>query len=590
MSSYFIHKKYLKNLRLTGAEQLERNITRLSFYTLPQLKSFFRKLLEVADFIEWENAAEFPKEASEVKMIITNLKWNIADRDELLTLLGQLITPHNIELILNSVGKSESEGFRRMAEEGMMIGSEAKKFFGVYYPTADGLLSLCRREGVGSKMRIYVPDVIRVAMGVDLQAAKAAKEKRKAAPPKAEEPSKYGEVVSVTPETVARVIAACDFMLKVNPTGKMGVADYKRIAQQGTLFELQPLGVSANVKPISSAKIFASVLCNMPAALRAPERFPELLRDMVDLLRERSFVTSLFMDIFKTADISASDIDYTGLSELVRRLLNELERPNAAKWTSVAQLLEKLKPNFGGRLLSRWSWSSYGRSRFVSGGVDSWENIGVPAVRCVLGVLGLFGILELNLQADVAQKVLTQYDAIKHFTVTPLGRFAFNPEADKPEGLQGYEVPCCRLDTRYPFIYVPEEVAGLYGPYVGKFGKAIGPTRYAVSVETFLNDLTTSAELEERIEQFESFVGNDVPAVWRELLEKVRKRTHGVRAAGQYICIQLDKENRALMSFVRNSQTLHELCVRGEGGTLFVEQARYELVCSLFAREGFFFR
>lgn len=589
MSTYFIHKKALGHLRLMEPTELERNITRLSFYTLPQLKSFFRVFEDVSDDIGWENYGDFPKEGREAKYILQQLRWHRANRDEMLTLLGQLVTSHNMEMLLKAVSKSESDGFWRIATEGKMLGSEAKKYFGVYYPTADGLLSLCRKEGVGAKMRLSLPDVIRQAMGVDVRAKKEVMDERPKPLKRSAEPA-YSEVVSVKPEAVARVLSACDFMLKVHPNGKMGAMDYRRIAQQGPLFELSPISTAAMVKPIASAKIFASVLCNMPSVERAPERFPQITRDLIGHLEDPTYVASLFQDIFKTGDLSASDIDYGGLSTLVKDLLNKLRECVPGKWYNVGAHLESMNSTFNGRLMSRWSWSSYGRSRYASSNIDTWEYIGVPGVRCVLAVLGLFGILNLGVKSGIAQKVLSQYDSVQQFCVTPLGHYALDPEATKPEGVQGYEVPRCRLDEEYPFIYVPEEVAGLYGPYVAKFGKAIGPTRYAVSAETFLSGLSSYTELEERIKMFKNFVDNKVPEVWRELLERVRRRSQGVRAVGQYLCIRLDVENRELMDFVRDSEELRAMCVRGEGGTLFVEYSQYELLRGVFARGGFFFR
>ena len=214
----------------------------------------------------------------------------------------------------------------------------------------------------------------------------------------------------------------------------------------------------------------------------------------------------------------------------------------------------------------------------------------MQAIKFILVVLALFGIVDLGVKQMWSQNVFRQFDGVRHVRVTRLGRYAMDSETEQPEGLQNFEIPSCRLDEEYPFIYVPEAVAGLYGPFVSKFGKAIGPTRYAVSVETFMSGLNSFSELEERIKIFRGFVDNNVPEVWRELLDKVRKRSQGVKPVGQYLCLKLDVENTELMNFVRNNADVRKLCVRGEGATLFVDYNDYEVLRMVLARAGFFFR
>ncbi|MDE6311589.1 MAG: hypothetical protein K2L96_07235 [Muribaculaceae bacterium] len=590
MSLYFLHKGPLKHLRLIGPEELERNVTRLSFYTLPQLRAFFKTVIPVIGAIGWENESEFPEEAEDANSILLTMSYRPVDRDEMLMLLGQLVTPHNTGKLLEAMRKQEAGALKALAIMGVMKGANVLKFFGPdVFAEPEGLTALCRAEGEGVSGSLQMPDVLRHAMGVDLRGDASESAREEKVEQSASVPSE-NEILAMMPEAVARVVSACNFLMRIYSASRMNASAYKSMAAQGPLFEFPVQGGKKTVKPLSNARIFASVLQNLPPSRRTAEAFPEFVRDITENMSNQRFLGEIFRDAFKSGEVTASDINYAGLAEIMAALMKELSAFMPGKWYSVDSIVAVLKASFNGRLFARWSVSLYDRRRYVALDGDPWERAGVPAVKFVLAVLSLYGIVDLGVKTLWTQTVRTQYDSVQSVRVTALGHYALDPEAEKPEGLQSYVVPSCRLDEEYPFIYVPESVAGLYGPYVSKFGKAIGPTRYAVSVETFLGGLSSYTELEERIRMFRGFVDDKIPTVWQELLERVRRRSQGVKAIGQYLCLKLDMENAELMNFVRSDADVRRLCVRGEGGMLFVDYKDYEVLRMVLARAGFFFR
>ena len=159
---------------------------------------------------------------------------------------------------------------------------------------------------------------------------------------------------------------------------------------------------------------------------------------------------------------------------------------------------------------------------------------------------------------------------------------------DEVPEFEPYEIKNCRLDEVYPFIYVPETLTSMYGPYLKKIGKPIGATRYAVSEETLMSGIRKRVELHERIRSFRAFVGDELPPVWQALVERIEKKASSVQPHGSYyVSLKLDPDNAELINFAMTDETIRHYCVRGENCCLFVPTASLDIVISAFTEAGY---
>ncbi|MDE6277119.1 MAG: hypothetical protein K2M06_03335 [Muribaculaceae bacterium] len=605
MQAYFVHKKYLTELRLTPAAELDRLETRLAFYSQPQLARFFEPMARVREFIRWKNESALPQEAREFSLALDSVERGATDnRDLLLHALAQLVAAGNMLMILNATRRPFIQSFMAFARLGVFAAGDAKAEFGGGFQAQTGLLALGRLSGGDTPPVFVLPDPVRQALGIKTgddapSAARGVADAGRVETPLPGAAKPLADrLVMMAPAGLPRSWALGRFM--VEHSRQLGASEVKRFASMTALPSIAGVEGSGGYKPVMPAKVFLTAtgiaLRGEKLCRKGREPFPQVLRCFIGAFDDEGSCFELVSECARHLSGSLYSVSRTGITRFFGLVLGRLRMLGMDSWHEVDNILEAVERQEPGLRVVSGSGPSmfntlrtnrndfYGRSR-----LDERTDVRRPYMGALLTALALLGIVDLALGPEPAPgKRFSQYDSVREVRLTPLGAYALGLSDKAPEGMADYEIPSCRLDEEYPFIYVPEDLAALYEPYLRKVGKPIGSTRYAVSAETFMEGITTRSSLEERIEQFRAFVGYELPDVWNALIDRIKRRAYSIHGGiTTYYSLKIDRDNDELIDFVAHNELINEVCVRGEGGLLFIPAPQLEAVLAQFTLAGF---
>lgn len=601
---YILHYRYLDNLTLTGEKEIDSTITRLSFYSHPSLVAFFEPFVSARVEFTWKNDTKYPREAALFKKAYASVVDGSADnRDLLLFALAQIVRS-NLPSVVNSLRKSVGTAFcQLMVKEEIPLSQLVYDCGGEDF-LAGGVFSLCRFTEKDSQVVVTVPPVIREAMGISLAAAVPPPRKKK----KVELPGSLS-VLNIAPSDVDKYWGVADFVMGLSKRESVMAPDIKEFERLVDMPEIPAPSVSGAPRPVSAERIFMIVQSAVSSKLRHKQpdtaaedlQFPQCLRSLVRCFTtgSLSFSFDMVQECAKHLAGVNNGLDYEAVNYFFSIIVSYIGNMDAGVWYETGTTLDNIVssladcgrsfPSMSASLYSTNLYNCYREKRnYGQAKLDVTLDLHLPFMKMALAVLALFGLVSVGL-GDEPQKVgrRSQFDSVKAFAITPLGSYAFGKTADAPP-FDRYVIQKCRLDEEYPFIYVPEEMYAIYTPYLKKIGMPIGPTRYAVSVQTFMKGVKKREDLNERIAGFKEFVGHELPAVWQTLLDRIVASAGSVRIGlGYFTPVQLDPENSELLEFVLHNELISESCVRGENCMLFVPVANLDVIINEFAAAGY---
>lgn len=612
---YFVHPSKLLRFALTPDDELDTVITRLSYYTLPELRKFFAPLEGV--LIMWKNAGALPQEAKAFEKALARSIENPADsRDNMLYALAQIVN-RNLTQFLAACRKPVADAFWALAKAGTLAFDDIPS--NISSENRDtGIFALARFQLVDGRNSLVVPPVIREALGIKPSQTAVAD-----TPPSKKVPSKVPvripdsashSFAMMSPSEVCKAFATADFVRRQSGKPQSSLADARTTASMVSFPQLPEDVLAKGPKPVPASRLFLNVFGILDNRLNYMRRnakiekpgFPERLRSLISFFREEPhFDLTFIVDNVKHLGGLSYAVDAEASRTYLSMCLDMIQRLGA-NWVSLPSKMMELRTALvqtpgaplplpvSPRSLNVYNAYRSGRQGYYGygyrgGSLDEFADIALPVLRCFLAVLCTFGIVELAVGPAPAKSAVrfSQFDAIDSFRLTPLGMYALGITDEVPE-FEPYEIKNCRLDEVYPFIYVPETLTSMYGPYLKKIGKPIGATRYAVSEETLMSGIRKREELHERIRSFRAFVGDELPPVWQALVERIEKKASSVQPHGSYyVSLKLDPDNAELINFAMTDETIRHYCVRGENCTLFVPTASLDIVISAFTEAGY---
>lgn len=594
------HPKYLLRLTLRSENDIDETVTRLSYFTRQELENFFRPLVDCGSEIGWRNAAEFPQEARLFRLALESVAEGSANnRDNLLFALAQIVSG-NLPEVVKAYRRAIGTSFYKIIAKGVMPIEEYYRMLGeAQCVIGEGLFALCRISLETADATI--PNFVREAMGIMSAAVvMPAKPAPVVAQPMSEESVPASET-GLAPSVVGRLWKQARFVRELSEKDSVQAGDIKAFAGMSAIPPLPGENAPDVKRAASSAKIFLMVQEYMDVNLSVGKHdaeasdFPQCLRVVVNEIGRR-----LAMPLVLTGALHLGGVSYgfdsQALKEFYSRIGARLRECTPGKWYNVKDTLDDIVYTFGEfkSMVSRYgsrihnTYRQTYRGSYLMSHPDNRLDLELPLARLFFSTLALFGIVTVGVGREpTKQQRYSQFDSVECFALTPLGEYAFGLTDTVPE-YDPYVVEKCRLDEEYPFIYVPESMSEVYAPYLKKFGRPIGPARYAVSMESFTKGIRSRKVLKDRLAHFREFVGGELPQVWRELLERIESRAQSVKVdGGYYTSLSLDSENEELLDFVLNNAYIAETCIRGENYTLFVPVDNLDVVINEFASAGY---
>lgn len=603
-SRYIIHPSYLRDFIISGEDEIDMTITRLSYITQPQLQAFFGPLEYLRNTIEWANEDEHFREVVLYRQAMRSLHDGSEDnRDQLLYALAQIVKC-NLPKLVKAYRKGMERAFMKLVENGSARLGDLLDL-GLEDEAADiGLFALCRIGGTDPDSIYTLPAVIREAMGMKVTQDTAA-----VAPVKKRSLKVYNidklKIVALMPTAASKIAAVADFLITLSPgTPTAGMVKSLRSMTGFPALPEPPGTTNAKMVPVGRSYLlvekalrshYTSVGENRNQIGTLP--FHERVRALVKLMHsDGEFCLRLLDSGLKNIIGLNHDIKPEGLAKFCALLIHEIKHLRGDGWCCVEGLEGKLDFDMS-QLISSFRPSGYNAMR--PGGspygshprIDLRLDLKIPAIRYLLVVFCAYGLVDLGLgEEPTVLRRRSQYDSVSAFQLTPLGEYAMGCTDQVPE-YEPFEVEKCRLDPKYPFIYVPAELSEIYGPFVRKFATPIGTTRYAVSESSFRKGVRRFDDLNERMVQFRDFAPEELPAVWEDLINRISDNASAVTETETYYkCLTLDRNNADLMDYVMHSEFIGEYCKRGQDYTLFVPVNHLDTLINDMAAHGFYLR
>lgn len=216
----------------------------------------------------------------------------------------------------------------------------------------------------------------------------------------------------------------------------------------------------------------------------------------------------------------------------------------------------------------------------------------IPFIKSVLFLLGVLGVFEIyydypsiNNSLYLKNGYLSKYDGIKYIKFTELGRYCF-------DRIDEYDFKNAKEDGE---VILDEDrlIATLMGDapvktmFLERVSQRIATNKYKFTRENFLRGISSSKEIEERINEFYTKITSEPNQLWREFFEDILEKSSVIKAESQFVVLKL-KNDKELIKTIAKDERFKPLMLKGEDFHLLIKSENVSEVISLFKEHGYY--
>lgn len=216
----------------------------------------------------------------------------------------------------------------------------------------------------------------------------------------------------------------------------------------------------------------------------------------------------------------------------------------------------------------------------------------IPFIKSVLFLLGVLGVFEIyydypsiNNSLYLKNGYLSKYDGIKYIKFTELGRYCF-------DRIDEYDFKNTKEDGE---VILDEDrlIATLMGDapvktmFLERVSQRIATNKYKFTRENFLRGISSSKEIEERINEFYTKITSEPNQLWREFFEDILEKSSVIKAESQFVVLKL-KNDKELIKTITKDERFKPLMLKGEDFHLLIKSENVSEVISLFKEHGYY--
>ena len=216
----------------------------------------------------------------------------------------------------------------------------------------------------------------------------------------------------------------------------------------------------------------------------------------------------------------------------------------------------------------------------------------IPFIKSVLFLLGVLGVFEIyydypsiNNSLYLKNGYLSKYDGIKYIKFTELGRYCF-------DRIDEYDFKNAKEDGE---VILDEDrlIATLVGDapvktmFLERVSQRIATNKYKFTRENFLRGISSSKEIEERINEFYTNITSEPNQFWREFFEDILEKSSVIKAESQFVVLKL-KNDKELIKTITKDERFKPLMLKGEDFHLLIKSENVSEVISLFKEHGYY--
>ena len=216
----------------------------------------------------------------------------------------------------------------------------------------------------------------------------------------------------------------------------------------------------------------------------------------------------------------------------------------------------------------------------------------IPFIKSVLFLLGVLGVFEIyydypsiNNSLYLKNGYLSKYDGIKYIKFTELCRYCF-------DRIDEYDFKNAKEDGE---VILDEDrlIATLMGDapvktmFLERVSQRIATNKYKFTRENFLRGISSSKEIEERINEFYTKITSEPNQLWREFFEDILEKSSVIKAESQFVVLKL-KNDKELIKTITKDERFKPLMLKGEDFHLLIKSENVSEVISLFKEHGYY--
>ena len=234
--------------------------------------------------------------------------------------------------------------------------------------------------------------------------------------------------------------------------------------------------------------------------------------------------------------------------------------------------------------------ANYERTKIT--GYDKYlDYVVVPFIKSVFFLLGALGAIEvyydcpsMNNSLYLKNGHLSKFDGLRYVKLTELGKYIFGfTDSYQFKELKD-EGEVYLDDDRLIVTIIGESPAKAM--FFEKISQKIAPNKFKITRETFLKEISTREELENRISTFREKVNGDMFSNWTQFFSELLEKSQAVNMISEYTVLKL-KNDKELLSCITKDEKLKSLVLKAEDYHILVKKDNMPKVIHLFKEYGY---
>jgi hypothetical protein len=216
----------------------------------------------------------------------------------------------------------------------------------------------------------------------------------------------------------------------------------------------------------------------------------------------------------------------------------------------------------------------------------------VPFVKGIFFILGTFGLFELyyDYPSDskslyLKNKYLSKYDGLRYIKLTNLGKYVFGKKDDYNFSFETEESQVLLDEDRF-FVSIIGD-APITGMFLEKILQKISFNKFKLTEEQFMKGITSYAQLEERIKDFQDKVSNELNPMWTSFFENLKAKSSSIGIEDTYTVIKL-KNDKAIIDIIARDKRFKDLILKAENYHILVRKELVKEVVDIFKEYGYY--
>lgn len=219
--------------------------------------------------------------------------------------------------------------------------------------------------------------------------------------------------------------------------------------------------------------------------------------------------------------------------------------------------------------------ADYGRTK-----IYNYENyneyIVVPLFKSLIGILGSFGIFDLYIDTPTMKNglylkngYLSKYDGIKYVRLTKLGEYVLGRKNEYDFGENSEEAEVYLDEERLIVTIIGE--APMKFMFLEQIGTKIGANKYKIDYQSILRNIENGNELSKRIDDFKNKISFDLPPLWQDFFEDIKRKNNSIKFCEDLIVFKL-KDDKCLLDLIVKDSVIKDLIYKAEGYHIVIQK------------------